>query len=452
MKTIRTSKQLTFLYFSIVACAIIAIHASVLEITTEEIEHLYAYNRLVKISHYAQQTLPERTIKKNTSIDLQTQGKTDFDPFVKVYFDSKTLPPEFPAMEQLPYNQSIEVRFEEEDRAFFMMKIRTRVNATDSEPKTEEIDALIVIDNSLYEFSEEQFFSNQTIPVIISLSLLIVSLFVVLKISEHLTRPISLFAQTLANRSPNNLEAIALPTGTYTKELLKLIETFNRYQSRLHSLLERERSFNRYISHELRSPLMVMQGAITLLDESHQPEFVEKQKQRMRRATKEMEEFIETLLSLSKSTEKSELTPRPVKQEELEHIVSNHLHLLQHKSLEWNIYLTEPLYIRMPEAAFHILLGNLIKNAFLYTRQGQVDIYVDSHNIQVIDTGQGFHSHHSNPQGFGLGLLLVKDICHRYDWSFNIQSNTTKEGKITGCTATIQFSQQDLSHQHKHSH
>nr|WP_272873578.1 HAMP domain-containing sensor histidine kinase [Aliamphritea spongicola] len=216
-----------------------------------------------------------------------------------------------------------------------------------------------------------------------------------------------------------------------------MVETFNDYQARIRDLLERERAFNRYTSHELRTPLMVMKGAITLLGESKDEAFIEKQRQRLEKATGEIGEFIETLLTLTKAVEGAELIPRALSEEELTNIVANHQHLLNNKAVEWWVKVEGDPVIRMPEAAFHILLGNVIKNAFACVERGVVSVVVNSEGIQVCDTGPGLYGKSSASEGFGLGLLLVRDICHRYGWSFELKDNSASGS--SGCTAVIGF-------------
>ncbi len=89
----------------------------------------------------------------------------------------------------------------------------------------------------------------------------------------------------------------------------------------------------------------------------------------------------------------------------------------------------------MPKVALHILLGNLIKNSFTHIEQGEVRIIASMQEIQVIDTGPGIASTRGSNDGFGLGLLLVKDICHRYAWEFVLEDNVS----TTGCIARLQF-------------
>jgi signal transduction histidine kinase len=86
----------------------------------------------------------------------------------------------------------------------------------------------------------------------------------------------------------------------------------------------------------------------------------------------------------------------------------------------------------MPETSFKILLGNLIKNAFACTEQGQITVAVDQDSIRVTDTGIGLDSKPRGVEGFGLGLLIAHDICRKYDWHLELINNDRG-----GCTARI---------------
>lgn len=427
MKAYRSAKQLTFLYFSVVAAAIIVIHATVVAFTIEDIEHLYGETRLNKLSSYASQILEDRDIKGLHKTEIRTQGVTSFDKSPVVYFDDEELPEGFPPIDSLAYDQAVEIKNPGPAPDYFLMKKQLRIKSVDT-------DVLIVMDNTLYESSEERIYSTHTKQILVSFSLLVVSLLVVVKIADRLTRPMSQFANTLADKGADDLGDIPLPPGAGTRELVGLVETFNHYQQRINDLIERERSFNRYVSHELRSPLTVMQGAISLLAESDDAEFSLKQRLRASKAVHDMREFVETLLALSKSEDNQTIIKRLITDNELVNVVSNHSHLLGAKPVSWSVEIEGAPEIELPEAAFHILIGNLVKNAFSYTEQGAVVIKVDAEGICVVDTGMGLHRQPKQQQGFGLGLLLVRDICHRYGWHFSIDSNA--EG---GCTAQVLF-------------
>lgn len=427
MKIFHSAKRLTFLYFSIIAIAIIVIHASVFEFTTEDLEHIYAENKLLNLAEFSEKSLQNSEVTTLAFKEVTTQGKADFDPSPRVYFDFTALPKAFPDPTSIEYDQAIEIPMPADVHAHFIMKKKLMING-------EYVDTLLVLDNSLYELSEEQLFSSLSKQFLTSLLLLIVSLSAVLTIAGKLTKPISTFAHALANKNTSDLIPLPLPSGTKTSELVAMVETFNAFQARIQNLIERERAFNRYASHELRPPLTVMSGAITLLGESNEKAFVEKQRKRLMKANSEMNEFIETLLNLTKPVEELECNKRRVTLEEITRIVEDHQQKIIGKEINWCIDIKAEPEIKMPSAAFHILLGNLIKNAFSYTENGHITLEAEQDKIRIIDTGMGLKKD-STTQGYGLGLLLVRDICQQYHCGFSITNN-----EYSGCTATVHFS------------
>jgi len=424
-----SAKRLTFIYFSIVAFSVILIHTSVFEMTMEDMEHIYAEKRLSSIEGYISENWDElkKIPERDNTLEVELYKIVGLYDNPLIFLAGAELPEGFPDINRMALGEDIEVKPGPFRDAYFVRKIAVTVNNQDAF-------ALLVINNNLYESSEEQLLPAHLKQILISFVLLAVSLWVVLKISDRLTRPIAAFADALSKRSSTDLTPVALSQQGCTRELQQMLETFNAYQARINELLERERAFNRYTSHELRSPLMVMQGAITLLGESREEAFIEKQRGRLQKATSEMSEFIETLLTLTRAVDDADLHPRAISQTDLESIIQNQQHLLRNKAVSWTLDLQYPLVIHMPEAAFHILLGNIIKNAFAWTEQGEVRVKVTQTGIDVIDSGPGLSNSAAGPEGFGLGLLLVRDICHRYGWQFELMENRDK-----GCCATVRF-------------
>jgi len=433
MNIFHSAKRLTFLYFSIVAAAIIIIHASVFEFTTEDLEYIYAKNKLLNIAEHSEKLFvtPDKT--KLPYSEVITQGNTKADPSPIVYFDFTALPKVFPDPALIPYDIAIEVTTPADIETYFIMKKKLVIN-------DELIDVLLTLNNTLYEMSEEQLFNSLSKQFITSFTLLLISLTVVLTIADKLTRPISTFAKMLANKSSTDLSPISLPHGTQTSELVGMVETFNAYQKRIQNLIERERAFNRYASHELRTPLTVIHGATTLLGESDDKDFIEKQRQRLFKASNDMNEFIETLLNLTKPVDELALKIRKVSAGELSTLIEEHTNLILNKKVYWQLDLIAEPEIKMPSAAFHILLGNLVKNAFAYTDRGKIIIESGSQHLRIIDTGNGLQKNNSN-KGYGLGLLLVRDICQQYNCEFTISNN-----ELAGCTATVFFLTERAEH------
>lgn len=428
MKSIPTAKQITFLYFSIVAFAIIAIHASVFELTTEDIEQIYAQKRLENVEGFLMAEIKAlgvsaSSLNQKHLDNLNLRIRTEVDPDAKVYLDKRSMPDALKQEAVPDFGLSEEVITENDSKAFFFSKMPIG-------PDQQEV--FVVLDNSLYELSEEELFASHFKQIMVSISLLFLSLWVVLKISDRLTKPFSTLKGILEDKKAEDLSPIEAPAGVMTQELMALIDTLNRYQSRVDTAIQRERSFNRYVSHELRSPLMVMKGAIQLLSHSSEAEFIAKQQARLSKATHEMQEFIETLLELTK-TESLQQTKRPIPEQEIVSVIENQTFLIKAKPVKWQLeYISAP-HLMVSEAVFQILVGNLIKNAFAYTDEGNIIVKVSSDELTVSDTGSGLSDQPSD-EGYGLGLLLVRDICHRFH--FNFELSNKPEG---GCLARIAF-------------
>ena len=80
-----------------------------------------------------------------------------------------------------------------------------------------------------------------------------------------------------------------------------------------------------------------------------------------------------------------------------------------------------------------IVVGNLIRNAFQHTDQGEVSIHLTAEQLSITDTGRGiaevelahiFQRHYkgSESRGEGIGLSLTKRICDRYGWDITVAS------------------------------
>ena len=75
------------------------------------------------------------------------------------------------------------------------------------------------------------------------------------------------------------------------------------------------------------------------------------------------------------------------------------------------------------EKVLSILIGNLLRNAIMYTEKGSVDVLINADNVQILDTGVGiskqqmkkiyqphYRAQHGEREGYGVGLAIVKRI------------------------------------------
>lgn len=425
-KNIRMARRLTFTYFAIISFIIILIHFSVYYTTFESIEKALAKDRFNEVRPHAEELVAngfDKVIKVSPHIDVYPSGSH--------------LPKVFKSVPNIGFDEAYELHVELGGRRdIFYMKTKMMVNN-----KTQEV--WLLNHKDVHEFSRDELFLSLKFQLLISLALLAISLLSVQRVSVLLTEPLFRLASQLSKRSPNDHSPMPPPTGVMTQELEVLLNSINQNQEKITELIERERAFNQHASHELRTPLMVIKGALSLLKEASSQqsnmgeakfsEFTNKQYQRINQACEEINEFVETLLTLSLEQQDNEERFQ-IRKEDIKNIVAQYDYLLEDKAVTWSIKKEEAIETHIPLPVLKILLGNLIKNAFSYTENGEITVDISNKGLSVIDTGMGLDSSEASSEGFGLGLVIVEDICRKYGLTFSLSDNDP-----SGCIAHIQF-------------
>jgi signal transduction histidine kinase len=211
-----------------------------------------------------------------------------------------------------------------------------------------------------------------------------------------------------------------------------LAQNFDDYQERLQAFIQREQAFTADVSHELRTPLAVVEGAAEVLQED--PRLEDDQRARVRRIKRAIQEMAETtaaLLELAREQVTGQAPSGCDVAAVLQEVVEAQRSILERKQVEVIMDLQAAPELPVDCALLRIVVGNLIRNAFSYTREGRVDIALDATGIRVCDTGVGIAGHqlddifkpfYSEQGGEGIGLSLVKRICLRYGWRLDVSS------------------------------
>ena len=203
--------------------------------------------------------------------------------------------------------------------------------------------------------------------------------------------------------------------------------------------MEREHQFTRDASHELRTPVTVIKGAVELLCKQLNPveESALRPLDRIQRQVTNMENIIETLLWLSRENEVIDSGP-PFDVSYVTHeTVEQNRHFVAGKPVDIEFTAEGDPRLSIPAPVFQIALTNLIRNAIQYTEQGTVSVIVHNDRVVVSDTGRGIASDDlqavTQPyvrgnisKGFGLGLSIVKRISDRIDWNLKIESELNR--------------------------
>ncbi len=229
-------------------------------------------------------------------------------------------------------------------------------------------------------------------------------------------------------------------------EISAIAEAFDRYMERLDGFVEREQLFTSAAAHELRTPLAVIQGAVDVLQEQKDlPPAAQRAGARMQRAVRDMREFIEALLFLSREErpEDFEQTKTDVSQIARQLAEESRL-LVAGRPLSIRVSADKPLSLHVPPALPAMVISNLLRNAIENTDEGEIGVSVGDGVLQISDTGRGIpddqkallfdRGYSSKPAG-GMGLHLCKRICDRFAWKLTVASTAGK-----GTTVSVDFS------------
>jgi len=250
-------------------------------------------------------------------------------------------------------------------------------------------------------------------------------------LAGRVVSPVGELARRVRQLVPGDTK-IKLARRFYDDEVGILAQSFDDYQERLQAFIQREQAFTADVSHELRTPLAVVEGAAEVLQEDAR--LAEDQRARVKRimrAGQEMAETTAALLELAREQVTGHTSSGCRVATVLQEVVDSHRSILDRKQVEVLIDIQASPELPVDCALLRIVVGNLIRNAFSYTREGRVSIQLNDSGIHVCDTGVGIADHqlddifkpfYSDQGGEGIGLSLVKRICLRYGWCLEVNS------------------------------
>lgn len=266
---------------------------------------------------------------------------------------------------------------------------------------------------------------------------------------SRLLRPLSRLAQRIGAMQPEQgTERIELEPGAGS-ELVVIADAFNDYLTRNAQFVERERTFINTASHELRTPVAVINGATELaLQPSADPATMQHQLQRIQRSARDMEQLITLLLALAKDPARLAKTSKPLALDALlPQIVDDHQHLTAGKSLQLHLAPPPRCDIHAPPGIVRAAVGNLLRNAIENSDNGRIDISLqDDATVVIHDPGHGMSPEQISEiytrmarvgdggGDSGIGLELISRLCEHFGWRLDLQSDPKH-----GTTAVLQF-------------
>ncbi len=250
---------------------------------------------------------------------------------------------------------------------------------------------------------------------------------------HNLVRPVRDIAARMQAIDPTS-PGERLPTSYRQDEIQVIARACNAHLDRVERFIARERSLLDQASHEFRTPLAVVSGAVDILRRQPLPEVSQPVVERIDGAVASLSEVMAALLYLARETPSSELAADVTAVHRLlPALVADHEHLLAQRDVRFEFGELEPTLVDAPEAMVRIALGNLLRNAAENTDQGRILVAVRDGVVEIADSGRGVDAADTArryreslraaapTRGQGLGLFLIGRICERFGWRLAIE-------------------------------
>ncbi|XPV75912.1 MAG: histidine kinase dimerization/phospho-acceptor domain-containing protein [Desulfovibrio sp.] len=204
------------------------------------------------------------------------------------------------------------------------------------------------------------------------------------------------------------------------RELNQLAELFRGTVLRVLAGVKREEQFLRNASHELRTPIAVLQNNLELLERLgvEQDSRAEGCLHRMNNAVRNMRNLTTTLLWVSR--EVSEEIPVALCRIDsmLAEIVEENEYLLQGKENTLSV-VAEKCEAVLPAAVLRVVLSNMVRNAFQHTFQGNISIEL-SLGIVTVENDIVPDAKADRGESYGVGIMLMQQLTDQFSWDLNI--------------------------------
>lgn len=294
----------------------------------------------------------------------------------------------------------------------------------------------------IQELEDQQNFESM-VSLVWALLLAMLIGWAIVWLHANLVRPVRDLAYRMRTLDPRDTRA-RLPTTYLREEMQEIAQASNAHLERVEQFIDRERSLLDQASHEFRTPVAIISGAIDVLKRMELPDSSRPALGRIERAADGLSETMVALLYLAREAgHDAEPEDVTVLHEFLPGLVQDHEHLMQGKSATLVVGTLEPAFVLAPEAMVRIAVSNLVRNAIENTETGSVEIALVDGIISVADSGSGFDPVEAARRyreslrqdvpvrGQGLGLFLISRICERFGWELAIEATPTGGTRAT---------------------
>ena len=297
----------------------------------------------------------------------------------------------------------------------------------------------------------------QRIATYVLLGLILITLIIDLFYTRYLLGPLNRIIRTkIINRKfPFNENSV--PIQTNTTDFRFLDDSLINLMEQIHEAFEKEREFTANASHELMTPIGILQNKIeNLMGEPEVSDFVQERLIGMQKTLNRLKRIVHSLLLISRIENEQFSKKESVPAAELFADVMDEIsHRLSEKDISLKIDISNKIILEnINRDLLFQMIYNLVNNAIRYNKPSGFIHIVNhinpdgSYDIDLIDSGIGIPkedvgtifnrfkkaNQSEDSAGYGLGLSIVKSIADYHNIAISINSEIAK-----GTTFTISF-------------
>lgn len=281
--------------------------------------------------------------------------------------------------------------------------------------------------------------------IVMALVIIAFSLLLALFSSRRIVRPLKLLSERIS-RIPVGPSMPRMEVDYGDAELHSIALTFNRFLEELESFVRREQSLLSLASHELRTPIAVMSGALDVIELRGQlNENDQATLRRVRQSCDEMRDNVDILLKLARRDPGDQVRQMvdvgAIARKVLDDLAVSH-------ELEDRVRLdtVSTMLVKADPVMVAMLLRNLIQNAAQHTEH-EIRLTISKESVEIEDRGPGLKAEQQSilmgrkrlaADGAalsGLGLYIVTLTAERLGWRLDI-AQTDKNGtkiRLSAC-------------------
>ncbi|MBQ0139668.1 MAG: HAMP domain-containing protein [Kurthia sp.] len=272
-------------------------------------------------------------------------------------------------------------------------------------------------------------------------------------LANHLLRPVNQLRHEMNRVATEGFQAELKLEQSRNDEIGELIQVYQRMMSELQQSFEQQQRFISDASHELRTPIQILEGHLKLIQRwgKDDPQVLNESLTTSIQEVERMRSLIEELLDLARrEPKKNNVTTNLLKETKMVVEETKRLHPNAEIIIKCN---EESAYNAViSRDAYNQIVRNLLQNGIRYSENLPiVRIYLTNesncHRIEVEDNGIGIkkdavprifdrffrvdEARSREQGGTGLGLAIVKMLVEKYDGQISVSSTYGNGSKFT---------------------